>query len=150
MGARAPGDSYICESHDRCFKIFAELSLHGVPGICLVRDDPEKLVERYGFNSEQLMLLSSRSIKGFEALNNLQDISRTISNLLKEGSSPVILLDGIEYMISMFGFEIVYNFLQEKKFDILEADAILMIPIDTLTLDERQKALLSSEMKTLT
>lgn len=145
-----PGASYISESHDRCFKVFAELSLHGVSGMCFVRDDPEMLVNKYGFKTENLMLLSSRSIKGFEALNNLQDISRTISSLLKEGSSPVILLDGIEYMISLFGFDIVYSFLQEKKFDILEADAILLVPIDILTLDERQKALLSSEMKTLT
>jgi hypothetical protein len=145
-----PGDSYICESHDRCFKVFAELSLHGVAGICLVRDDPEKLVERYGLDTESVRLLSSRPIKGFEALNNLQDISMTISKLLKEESGPVILLDGIEYMISLFGFEMVYNFLQEKKFDILEADALLLIPIDILTLDEQQKALLSSELKTLT
>jgi len=145
-----PGDSYICESHDRCFKVYAELSLHGVPGICLVRDDPGKLVDRYGFDPENVKLLSSRPIKGFEAMNNLQDISRTISSLLKETSGPVILLDGIEYMISLFGFETVYSFLQEKKFDILEANAILLIPVDIGTLDERQRALLSSELKTLT
>ncbi len=144
-----PGSSYISESHDRCFKIFAELSIHGVPGISLVRDDPEKLVERYGFDPDRVRLLSSRPIKGFEALNNLQEISRTISSLLKEENSPVILLDGIEYMISLFGFDVVYSFLQEKKFDILEANAILLIPIEIMTLDDRQKALLTSELKTL-
>ena len=144
------GDSYICESHDRCYKVFAELSMHGVPGLCIVRDDPTKLVERYGLDRESVLLLASRPIRGFSAVNDLQEISLTFSKTLKEAHEPIILLDGIEYMITMFGFERVFNFLQEKKFDILEADAILLLPIDTMTLNDQQKALLSSEMKTLT
>jgi hypothetical protein len=145
-----PGDSYICESHDRCYKVFAELSMHGVPGLCIVRDDPTKLVERYSLDRESVLLLASRSIRGFSAVNDLQEISLTFSKTLKEAHEPIILLDGIEYMITMFGFERVFNFLQEKKFDILEAEAILLLPIDTMTLNDQQKALLSSELKTLT
>jgi hypothetical protein len=76
------------------------------------------------------------------------EISIAIMKFVKAGSG-VVLLDGLEYLISRFGFNAVYMCLQEKKIEFLEAGAILLIPLNMETLDSREKALLFSELKLL-
>ena len=61
----------------------------------------------------------------------------------------VVLLDGLEYLISRFGFNTVYMCLQEKKIEFLEAGAVLLVPLNLETLDSREKAQLFSELKLL-
>lgn len=79
------------------------------------------------------------------ALNDRQDISLKISDILKEKNHSIILLDMIEYLITSYGFERVSAFLQEKKFDILEANAILLISMELISLNDQHKAPLTSE-----
>ncbi|MHA2432868.1 MAG: DUF835 domain-containing protein [Candidatus Thorarchaeota archaeon] len=122
--------------------------MQGVPGLCIVREDPQMVVENYGVKANEIMLLSSRSFKGFEALKDLQFVSLALSKFLESGRG-VVLFDGLEYLIMRFGFDSVYSFIQEKRFDFLESEAVLLVPLDMDTLDSREKALLSSEFNLL-
>lgn len=61
----------------------------------------------------------------------------------------MVRLDGLEYLVSRFGFEVVYAFIQEKRFDFLEAGAVLLMPFDPRALSEREGALLESETSAL-
>jgi len=148
LNSLKPGGCYLSQSHERCLKAYADLTMHGVPGLCIVREDPGRLVENYGLKAEEIMLLSSRPLKGFEALPDLQAISLAVSRLLKSGGG-VVLLDGLEYLITSFSFDAVFSFIKEKRFDFLEADAVLLVPIDMETLSSRERALLSSELSIL-
>jgi len=140
-------ECYLVESHEWCFKTYARLTKHGIPGLCICRENPDKL-EDYGLKVEDVMLLSSRPLNGFKSMSNLQDISFTIYQFLKKGGG-IVLLDGLEYLISRFGFEAVYKMLQEKRFDFLEADSILLVSIDLETLSKQERAQLQSELNTL-
>ena len=143
-----PGGCYLSESHERCLKAYADLAMHGVPGLCIIREAPGPLAEEYGLNAGEIMLLSSRPLGGFRALADLQEVSRAFSESLEAGVG-VVLLDGLEYLVSRFGFDPVYSFIQEKRFDFLEAGAVLLMPFDPRTLSEREKALLASETSAL-
>ncbi len=143
-----PGGCYLSESHDRLLKAYAVLSMEGVPGLCIVRDDPQSLMDDYGIKKEEIVLLSSRSFGGYETLEDLQAVSRRLSQFLESGEG-VVLLDGLEYLISRFGFEAVYSFVQEKRFDFLSSKAVLLVPLDMETIEGREKALLSSEFTLL-
>ena len=59
-----PGGCFISDSHERCFKAFADLTMQGVPGLCLAREDPEALVSQYGLGRESIVLLSTRPVSG--------------------------------------------------------------------------------------
>jgi putative methionine-R-sulfoxide reductase with GAF domain len=144
-----PGGCYLSESHERCFKAYAILSMEGVPGLSIVRDDPQRLMDNYGIKKEEIVLLSSRTFKGFETLEDLQAVSRRLSQFLLESGEGVVLLDGLEYLISRFGFEVVYSFVQEKRFDFLQSQAVLLVPMDMETIEGREKALLVSEFTLL-
>jgi len=74
-----------------------------------------KLVSEYGLTQESIILLSSEPLAGFDAVSNLQEVSLAISQFLESYEAPVVLLDGLEYLISRFGFNTVYNFIQEKR-----------------------------------
>jgi len=140
-------ECYLAESHEWCFKIYSNLTKHGVSGLCICRENPAKL-KKYGLKVEDVMLLSSRSMKGFKTLSTLQDVSLTISNFLKTGGG-IVLLDGLEYLISRFGFGAIYKLMQEKRFDFLDADSILLVSVDLETLSKQQRAQLQSELNIL-
>jgi hypothetical protein len=143
-----PGGCYLSESHDRCLKAYAVLSMEGVPGLCIVRDDPQRLVDNYGIKRDDIRLLSSRPFEDYEPLGDLQSVSLALNRFLESGEG-VVLLDGLEYLISRFGFEAVYSFIQEKRFDFLRSKAVLLVPMDMETIEGREKALLSSEFTLL-
>ncbi len=144
----SPGECYLHRSRDAAYRTFAQLVLHGVPGLCISREKPEKLIE-YGVLKENVILLSSTPIKGFKAIENLQEISRVISNFLKEHKTPIVLLDGLAYLVSRFDFKPVYKFVQEKRFAFVDADAVLIMPIDLATFSDKERALLTSEVNLL-
>ena len=142
----APGRCYLHTSHEAAYRTYADLALHGVPGLCLAREDPDGLVAEYSITPESIVLISSRPIARFKAVSDLQEVSRTISRFLSDHEEAVVLLDGLEYLVTRFGFDLVYQFIQEKRFDFLEARAVLLVPLDPATLADREMALLASEV----
>jgi len=143
-----PGGCFMSDSHERCLKAYADRSIHGIPGLCIVREDPEKLLKKYGLEQEEVLILSSRPVMGFQALSDLQAVSRSISESLQTGVG-VVLLDGLEYLVNRFGFDPVFTLLQEKRFDFLEAGALLLIPVTLEAVSERERSLLLSELRML-
>jgi len=149
LNGLAAGESYLCEAHTQAFKAYADLTFYGVPGLCIVREDPHRIIKDYGVKSEDTRLLSSKSVKGFVALSDLQSVSLTISDFLKLHGNGIVLLDGLEYLISLFGFDAVFRLIQEKRFDFLENGGVLLVPVDVAALTAKEKALLLSELKPL-
>ena len=140
------GGCYISDSYERCFKTYSYLRKFDVPGLCIVRDDPQKIASEYDLTPEEVKILSSKSIMGFEALSDLQALSLSISDTINAGES-VVLLSGLEYLIASSGFDRVYSFLQEKRFQFLESNSLLLLPFSMDTVNERERALLESELK---
>jgi len=143
------GCSYLCSEHELAFRIYSDLTFHGVPGVCLTRGNPEELETKYGIHSENILLISSRELVGRRHVSNLQEVNRVISDFLEDNVSPIVLLDGLEYLISRFEFDIVYTFIQEIRFDFMEKRGILLIPVHPQTLSERELALITSEIMLL-
>ena len=143
-----PGECYLSESLEQCVKILCDLHSHGTKALAIVREDPTILTKTCNLQPENVILLSSKPIKGYKALSTLQEISIAVMKFVKAGGG-VVLLDGLEYLISRFGFNTVFMCLQETKIEFLEAGAVLLIPLNLETLDSREKAQLFSELKIL-
>jgi hypothetical protein len=142
------GECYLTESLEHCVKVVCELHSRGVSALAIVREDPEFLTKTCKLQPDDVVLLASKPIKGFKAISTLQEISIVIMKFIKAGGG-VVLLDGLEYLISRFGFNTVYMCLQEKKIEFLEAGAVLLVPLNMETLDNREKGQLFSELKLL-
>ena len=142
------GECYLTDSLEHCLKIVCDLHNRGVSGLCIVREDPELVTKNCNLKPDDVVLLSSQPIKGFKAISSLQETSIAITKFLKAGGGAV-LLDGLAYLISRFGFNAVYMCLQEKHIEFLEAGAVLLVPVNMETLDSREKGQLLSELKLL-
>jgi hypothetical protein len=142
------GECYLADSLEHCLQIASDLHSRGVSVLCIVRADPESVAKNYNLKPDDVILLSSKSIKGFKAVDGLQEVAIIIMKFLKAGGGAVIL-DGLEYLISRFGFNTVYKMCQENHILFLEAGAILLVPLNMETLDNREKSLLLSELKLL-
>ena len=140
------GESYLIGSTHQSLKIAFDLNSQRVKGLFIVRENPDSLIKDYDFKSEDIVLLSAKSLKEFKAVNNLQDVAIAITKFLKNGGG-VVVLGGLEYLISRFGFNPVFMMIQEKRFEFLEAGATLLVPINLTTLDSKEKGLLTSELK---
>ena len=140
------GESYLMDSLQESLKIAFDLTSHKVKGLFIVRENPDYLIENYNFQPKDIVLLSARSIKDFQAIDNLQDVAITITKFLKS-KGGVVVLGGLEYLISRCGFNPVFLMIQEKRFEVLEAGATLLVPINLATLDTKEKGLLTSELK---
>ena len=143
-----PGECYISGSEKKLMNLFAYSVVYGRPGLCITRKNPEMLTEKYSLKPQHIRLLSSTPIKGFQVLSNLQEVSLEISNFLKNGGG-IVLLDGLEYLVSRFSFNSVYSMLQEKRFNFLAAKSVLLIPVNFEALTSQERALLASEFKTI-
>jgi hypothetical protein len=142
------GESYLSNSLPQCLRMISDLQSQGVRGLSIIRENPESVVKQYGIQPTDILLLSASPIKGFKAVSNLQEISIAIMKFLKSGGG-VVLLDGLTYLISRFGFNTVYMCLQETKIKFLETGATLLTTVNMETLDGKEKALLLSELKLL-
>ncbi len=140
------GESYLVSSLQHCLKTAFDLSSYGTKGLYLIREDPDSIVRNYNFRPEDIVLISPKPIKEFKAVHELQEISIIISKFLKSGGR-IVVLGGIEYLISRYGFNPVFMLIQEKRFEVLEAGAILLVPMNMETLDSKEKGLLGSELK---
>jgi len=142
------GESYLVSSIQHTLKIAFDLNSQGVKSLFIVRENPDSLIKNYNFKSEDIVLLSQRPIKEYRAIDGLQEIAILITKFLKSGGG-VVVLAGLEYLISRNGFNPVFMMLQEKRFEVLEAGATLLVPVNLETLDPREKGLLGSELKVI-
>jgi hypothetical protein len=142
------GECYLADSLGPCVKVVCELHTRGVSALAIVREDPEYMTKTCNLKPDDVVLLSSQPIKGFKAMSSLQEISIAVTKFVKAGGG-VVLLDGLEYLISRFGFNTVYMMLQEKHIEFLAAGTVLLVPVNMETLDSREKGQLLSELKLL-
>jgi archaellum biogenesis ATPase FlaH len=80
---------------------------------------------------------------------DLELIADIINKFLKQSKNPVILLDGIEHLIFENGSAPVLRFLRDVGEWMVLQNAILILPINPLALEEKELALMERNMTDL-
>ena len=140
------GSNYlVVDSIDLAYDMFADTIMAGTEGLCITRKLPRKLRETYGLKRTPIVWLTSEKVENERTINSLQDLSILISNYVDKIQKPLILIDGIEYLVSHQGFDSVYHFLQAKGTQVEAAEGIMIVPFFKETLEPRQVKLLERE-----
>ena len=151
----APGTTYVVEEEKpvQTLRIYADLVGRGVEGLCISRYHPEKLRERYGLSPERVIWLTQSAGMGPEVRQvdptNFPRLSGMISDFLSRVEEPLILLEGLGYLITQSNYESVLRFVQSQRDEVALKRGILMIHIDPLALDLKERHRLVSEMEAL-
>jgi len=148
-----PGITYVIEEEKptRSLEIFSELVNHGMDGLCLSRYNPETLSDRYNIPASTVVWLTQKSNSEYRTVDptNFPRVSTIISEFLQKASYPVILLEGLGYLITQSNYETVLRFIQSQRDDIALKNAIMLVHIDPLSLDTKELHRLESEMEPL-
>jgi archaellum biogenesis ATPase FlaH len=148
-----PGTTYVIEEEkpQRSLEIFSELVSHGTYGLCLSRHNPEILYERYNISPEKVIWLTQKSDPQYRSVDptNFPRLSSMLSDFLQRADNPVVLLEGLGYLITQSNYETVLRFIQSQRDDIALRSAIMLVHIDPLSLDTKELHRLESEMELL-
>jgi Na+/proline symporter len=149
----APGTTYVIEEDKpvKSLAAFSDLVDRGVEGLCISRYHPEKLMDRYGLSPKRVIWLTQSA--GIDPQyrhvdpTNFPRLSGMISDFLSKAEEPLILLEGLGYLITQSNYESVLRFVQSQRDEVALKKGILIIHIDPLALDTKERHRLESEME---
>lgn len=144
------GYSYLVESEDPYagFDVFVDYVSHGSKGMWISREYPEKVRKRFDIGDLPYLWLSyERDIKYAREPTNIPLIYAEIKGFLDDSDGGIVLLSGLEYMMSQNTFIKVLKFLQLLNENVAVKDALLLIPLSPQALASREVKMLERELR---
>jgi hypothetical protein len=152
------GRSHIVKERrpDRSFMIFQELVEKGATGLCVTRIHPDEVRENYGMENVRFVWLT-RSEKGttvlgalgaeeeFVSPTNLAGLATVLIRFMEEGGK-VILLEGIEYLVTQNSFSPVLKFLMNINEKAHLRDVTFLLSVSPSTMDIKEYQQISREI----
>ena len=137
------------EVPDRSYEIFKDWVTHGHQGLCITRDFPAKIRKRYGLEKTPIIWLSTSETENTVPPQNLSALFYHIENFLKKSENGILLLSGLEYLITHNTYQSVLKFIQLLNEQIAIREAVLIVPISPLTMEEKDLKLFERELTVL-
>ncbi len=147
----AGGSSYLLkdDAPDGCYSVFLQLVTGGHQGLCITRDYPDRVRQRYNLVKTPILWLSNSDSPFSIEPVQLGKLYHKIEDFLKRGEKPVVMLSGLEYIITQNNYTSALKFLQLIKDQVAIHDGILLIPLSPSTLNERDLKMIERELETI-
>jgi len=130
--------------------IFADQVKHNIQGLCITRQHPQKIRDQYHLEKTPIIwLMGGECITGENCIkpDNLSSLGSTISKFLTEARDGLVLLDGLEYLMTRNGFDSMIKFIQYMNDKVMQSNSRIILCLDSLSLDKKQYHQLTSEMR---
>jgi PAS domain S-box-containing protein len=139
-----PAESYIVleKKAEKSLELFCDLVNHGIPGFLISREYPEKLKRKYKLARTPMLWLSQSEIEDTLNPSDLSKLNYIIEDFTRRSEESVILLDGLEYLVTHLGFNTVVKYVEELKDIIVVNNSRLVIPLHEGTLSPREVSIL--------
>jgi isoleucyl-tRNA synthetase len=134
------------EATDKQYKLIEQAIEKGHPAICFTRDFPKKLKDEFNFGETRVYWLSNIGKKDTIKPKNLEKLSLSMEQFLSKDEGGLILLSGIEYLITNNSFLTVLRLIQSLRDQVAVSNSILIIPVNPSTLEGSQLKLLEREV----
>lgn len=143
------GNGYLlkCKSSEYAFNILKDLiAKPDRNAICVTREHPDKVNKKYGLDITEIWWLSTSTEKFSVTPSNVSKIARIINDYVKTNENSVVLLDGLEYLISNNDFPKALRLIESIHETIVRNNAILIVPVNPLVIDEKNVQKLEHEL----
>jgi len=131
----------------RAFETFKRLLAEGRRGLVITRAHPSRVQQLYSLDCPIMWIAKTTKPTGVMTLEptRLMKIHSTISDFIKASPGSVVLLDGLEYLVTENGFAPVMKALQLTNEEIAMSGSYLLIPLDPRTMESQQLGFLERE-----
>lgn len=146
-----PGHSYLIEEERPVGsnKLFAKKIQEGYRGLEITRMNPKQVRQEFGVKGNILWLTDKESRAEKTVPPSLEMIVHTIEEFMVPGEKEILLIDGLQYLISNTSFEGVLRFLRRLIDDFSESNSMMMISVSRGTLSTQELSILERELETI-
>ncbi|MDD5111425.1 MAG: DUF835 domain-containing protein [Candidatus Altiarchaeota archaeon] len=118
-------------------------------GLCITRNHPDDIKKEFnpGEKVKIVWLTDKSGEPGSVVYPTPLEISMLVGNYAQENKNAIIVLDGLQYLINKNGFSVMLKLLWKLKDDMAQADAVLIIPVIRMSLEEKELGLLETELE---
>jgi len=147
-GKLIPGNSYLYndENSEASFSFLNELTASGFDGLCVSRINPYRIKEIFPSEDIKVVLLGGNKINGFEYVRDIEELVDKIIRFAEEKSRPLILIDRVDYLLSIFSFEEFIKALYRIENVIRSNNAVLIVRINPNSVDKDQLEFFKEEL----
>jgi hypothetical protein len=132
------------ESLEICEKYTSE----GAKLLIISRDPPQQLLSGSPLVPAKIIWLTNLTGKDRMNPTAVGVMMGEIKKFVEQSKNrAVVLIDGFEYLISLNTFNLMLQFANQLRDMFVTSGAILIIPIDIRTLDQREQALLERDFQ---
>jgi len=144
------GSSYLFTDKgvQRAFELFKRLLSEGKRGIVITRTHPNRVQQVYSLDCPVMWIAKATKPTGGVIVlepTRLMKIHSTVSDFIKANPGSVVLLDGLEYLITENGFATVMKAIQLTNEEVAMSGSYLLVPIDPRAFETQQLGLLERE-----
>lgn len=130
----------------RSYKLMKKMTNKGLAGFCITRTFPEKVRDRYELGEDTPILwLSNVSKDDAVRPKDLEKLSLSLEEFLNN-QGGIVLLDGIEYLITNNNFITVLKLIQSLRDQVAINRSIMLLSVNPSTMDTHQINLLKREV----
>jgi len=146
-----PGHCYLIEEERPMYSnvLLSRMMDEGYRGLVITRMNPKRLKDEFKVEPEILWLTDKESTQEKTVGPSLEMIIHVIQEFMAAEEHGMIVLDGIQYLISNTNFEAVLRFIRSLIDEISESDDILAISVGPETLKPQELSILEREMEVL-
>jgi len=146
-----PGHCYLVEEERPMYSnvLLSRKMDEGYKGLVITRMNPKRIRDEFKVEPEILWLTDKESTQEKTVGPSLEMIIHTIQEFMNSEEKGIIVLDGIQYLISNTNFEAVLRMVRSLADEISESDDILAISVSPETLKPQELSILEREMEVL-
>jgi hypothetical protein len=143
-----PGTTYLLPSDkpDMAFRIFTKEISNGASGMVITRLHPGEVRAKFNVGSSSIHWLSRAFTKDSMSPTNLGAVAEQVEIFVSKTSNPVVLLDGIEYLIVQNDLQKVVRFISSVRDSVALHRACMVIPFNMQSVDESGRALITRDL----
>jgi chromosomal replication initiator protein len=147
----SPGHCYLVEEERPMYSnvLLSRKMDEGYKGLVITRMNPKRIRDEFKVEPEILWLTDKESTQEKTVAPSLEMIIHTIQEFMAGDEPGMIVLDGIQYLISNTSFEAVLRLVRSLADEVSESDDILAISVSPDTLKPQELSILEREMEVL-
>ena len=140
--------SYLVEGDkpETAYDLFTSTLNKGIKGYCITRNYPDKIRSKFDLKDVPIVWLSDVGRDNAIRPKDLEKLSLALEQFLSQADGGIVLLDGLEYLITNNNFNTVLRLIQSLRDQVAINKSILLMAVDRETLESHQLNLLEKEV----
>jgi hypothetical protein len=131
------------------FDLFDQALSSGFSGLVVTRDFPKRLLSEKELGTCRVVWLTNMVGEGRINPTAIGIIMGQVRAFIEANHKSVVLLDGLEYLISLNTYDRMLQFMHQLRDVVVTNECVMLVPMDPRTVGQRELALLERSMEPL-